>query len=110
MALFVRVILTAVVSFVSDRFQALHALEVSMCERLEFSRLVFLICKAWIAYGTGYAKKMQKWLVTCWRRWRFGDTLSLAASRRKYLFWIVFNPVDTFPSTLVSALDLERVL
>ena len=69
MALFVRVILTAVVSFVSDMFQALHALEVSMCERLEFSQLVFLICKTWIAYVMGYAKKMQKWLValTFWR-------------------------------------------
>ena len=58
----VRVILTPVVSFVSSLFQALHALEVSMCERLEFSRLVFLICKAWIPYSIGYTKKIQKGL------------------------------------------------
>jgi hypothetical protein len=40
----------------------------------------------------------------------FGDTLNLAASKQRYPLGIVFNPVDTSPSTLVSALDLEIVL
>jgi hypothetical protein len=58
----IRVILTGVVSFVSNLFRALHVLEVSMRERLEFLRLVLLICRAWIPYGIGYTKKMQKGL------------------------------------------------